>query len=335
MKKPTSSSSLHGLVGQSAQVLRRLSALPNPRKQIVDASQTPTAHHAVEWTSLRLPPWSADLHRRLEHVPICVEQGIPAAGSGMDPFSVTCSSCDGRRGRGCDGQQFPTSHSATTSLNCRSPRSSPKPTMRGRWCSRCRTNGATRHPAAAAALRARPVPDVARPQRPHRFGGALLLVVQLAVHRRRAHRHGQANRGRLRVQLAVRPRPRRHADPRAGPVGHLRAQDARRRLPAAGRRQRDHPDHVDLQVGALRRQRAGDAALRQPRRTLGDLRRRAARAGRQVSRPAHRGALAGIAAGTAAARRRWRSWPPRSPTGPRSSAGPARSWRRRARPWKR
>ena len=42
-----------------------------------------------------------------------------------------------------------------------------------------------RYPGRASALRARPVPDVAGPQRPDRFGGALLLAVQLAVHRRR------------------------------------------------------------------------------------------------------------------------------------------------------
>ncbi len=39
--------------------------------------------------------------------------------------------------------------------------------------------------------------------------------------------------------------------------------------------------------------------------------------------------------GLPSARPRWRSWPPRTPTGPRSSAGPGRSWRRRARPSKR
>ena len=154
-------------------------------------------------------------------------------------------------------------------------------------------------PAGSAALRPRPVPDAAGSQRPHRLGGPLLLAVQLAVHRRRADRHRQTGQRRLRVQLAVRPRPPRHADPCAGAVGHIRTQDPRRRLPAAGRRQRNHADHVDLQVGAVRRQRAGGADLRQPRRAVGDLRRRAARAHRQVSRPADGGALAGVAAGVA------------------------------------
>ncbi|ETZ34726.1 hypothetical protein L842_0499 [Mycobacterium intracellulare MIN_052511_1280] len=36
-----------------------------------------------------MPPgqtYTADLHQRLEHVPICVEQGIPAAGSDTNPL---------------------------------------------------------------------------------------------------------------------------------------------------------------------------------------------------------------------------------------------------------
>ena len=166
-----------------------------------------------------------------------------------------------------------------------------------------------RYPGRAAALCARPVPDAARAQRPHRLGGPLLLAVQLAVHRRPADRHRQAHRRRLRVELAVRQRPCRHEDPRARAVGHLRAQDARHRLPAAGRGQRHHADDGDLQVGARRGQRQGGADLRQPRRELGDLRRRAARTGRQVPRPADRRALAGIACRGCRARPRWPAWP--------------------------
>ena len=92
---------------------------------------------------------------------------------------------------------------------------------------------------------------------------------------------------------------RRHADSRAGAVGHIRAQNPRRRLPAAVRRQRNHADLVDLQVGAVRRRRAGGVGLRQPRRAVGDLRRRAAGTHGKVSRPADRRALAGVAAGVA------------------------------------
>ncbi len=149
------------------------------------------------------------------------------------------------------------------------------------------------------AVRPGAVPHAAGAQRPHRLGGALLLAVQLAVHRRSDDRHGQAHRRRLRLALAVRQRPRRHAHPRAGAVGHLRAQDAGHRLPAAGRGQRHHPDDGDLQVGARRGQRPGRADLRQPRRELRHLRRRPARTGGQVPRPADGRALAGIRAGPA------------------------------------
>ena len=44
------------------------------------------------------------------------------------------------------------------------------------------------------------------PSDQHRVGGALLLAVQLAVHRRSDDRDGQAHRRRLRLELAVRQR---------------------------------------------------------------------------------------------------------------------------------
>ena len=172
-----------------------------------------------------------------------------------------------------------------------------------------------------------PVPDPAGAQRPHRLGGPLLLAVQLAVHRRPADRHRQAHRRRLRVELAVRQRPRGHEDPRAGAVGHVRAQDARHRLPAAGGGQRHHPDDGDLQVGAGRGQRQGGADLRQPRREVGDLRRRAARTGGQVPRPAHRRALAGDGAGAAERGGAGRAGGAVRRAATRSSAGRDRSWR--------
>ena len=184
-----------------------------------------------------------------------------------------------------------------------------------------------RYPSRTAALRARAVPDAASAQRPHRFGGPLLLAVQLAVHRRPDDGHRQAHRRRVRVELVVRQRPCRHEDPRARAVGHLRAQDARHRLPAAGRGQRHHPDDGDLQVRARRGQRQGGADLRQPRRELGDLRWRAARTVGQVPRPAHRRALAGDRAGPAELRRRWPALPRRTSAATRTSAGRDRSWR--------
>ena len=55
------------------------------------------------------------------------------------------------------------------------------------------------------------VPDPAGAQRPHRLGRPLLLAVQLAVHRRPDDRDRQAHGRRLRVELVVRQRPRRHA----------------------------------------------------------------------------------------------------------------------------
>ena len=152
-------------------------------------------------------------------------------------------------------------------------------------------------PASETPVRPRPVPDAAHSQRPHRLRRTLLLAVHVAVHRRRDGRHGQAHRRRLRVELAVRPRPPGHEAACARAVGNVRAAHAGCRLPARRRRQRHHPDDGDLQVGAGRRRRQDRARLRQPRRELGDLRWRAARPGRQVSRPADRRALAGIGAG--------------------------------------
>ena len=154
-------------------------------------------------------------------------------------------------------------------------------------------------PPETAAPRAWTVPHAARSQRSHRFGRALLLTVQLTVHRRRLDRHRQAHGRRLRVQLAVRQRPPGDAPARTRPVGHVRPQDARRRLPAAGCRQRHHPDDGDPQVRAVRGQRQGHAVLCQPRREVGDLRGRAARSRDRVPRPLHRRALGGIRAGTA------------------------------------
>ena len=51
---------LDGLVGQPAQILRRLSALPNLRKQIIDASQHRLRITLLNGRHLRLPPGSAD-----------------------------------------------------------------------------------------------------------------------------------------------------------------------------------------------------------------------------------------------------------------------------------
>ena len=90
-----------------------------------------------------------------------------------------------------------------------------------------------------------------------------------------------------------------HARPRARSVGHVRPEGPRRRLPAAGRGQRDHPDDGDLEVGAVRGRRQGHAGVRQPRREIGDLRRRPARTRRQVPRPLHGRALDRDGAGAA------------------------------------
>ena len=94
--------------------------------------------------------------------------------------------------------------------------------------------------------------------------------------------------GRRGLELAPRPRvggrcPRDH--------------EAGRRLLRAGRRaagggvlwrQRRHAGHVDHQEPARQHAAARQAALRQPRPRLGDLPRRAARAGRPPSGPARR-----------------------------------------------
>ncbi len=141
--------------------------------------------------------------------------------------------------------------------------------------------------------------------------------------------------GRIRIELAVRPRARRDEDPCAGTVGHLRPQDPGHRLPAAGGGQRHHADDVDLQVGARRRQRQGRPDLRQSGRELGDLRRRTARTGGQVPRSAHRRALARQRAGTPERGRSGRAGRAVFSDTTHTSAARDRSWsrpRKRSRP---
>ena len=136
-------------------------------------------------------------------------------------------------------------------LNCRSPRSSPKPTTRGRWCSRCRTGPN----------------DPAIPAERLRYAPGQFLTLRVPSDRTGSVARCYSLCSSPFTDDALTVTVKRTADGYASnwlcdnahkgmrihvlaAVGQLRAQDARRRLPAAGRRQRDHPDHVDLQVGA-------------------------------------------------------------------------------------
>ena len=173
-----------------------------------------------------------------------------------------------------------------------------------------------------------PVPDPAGAQRPHRFGGPLLLAVQLTVHRRPADRHRQAHRRRLRVATgcATTPMPACSIHVLA-PSGTFvpKTLDTDFLLLAAG--SGITPMMAICKSALVRGQWPGRADLRQPRRELGDLRRRAARAGGEVPRSAHRRALAGVRPGTAERGRAGRRWPRRMPATTRTSAARARSWR--------
>ncbi|CAD5378237.1 hypothetical protein OF001_U30038 [Pseudomonas sp. OF001] len=88
---------------------------------------------------------------------------------------------------------------------------------------------------------------------------------------------------------------RRHRGDGAG--RGVRAAQPGRRLPAVRRRQRGHPGAVDPPFGAACRLRPRAADLRQPRRGLGDLPRRAEGAGERPPEPPAGDPLAGLGAG--------------------------------------
>ena len=187
------------------------------------------------------------------------------------------------------------------------------------------------HTGGAVALRPRPVPDAACSQRPHRLGRPLLFAVQLAVHDEamtvtvKRDKDGYASNW---LCDHAHPGMRIHVLAPSGTFVPKTLDDDFLLLSAGS----GITPILSICKSALT-EGGGQVVLvyanRDERSVIfADALRELSG---QVPRPADRGALAGVACRGCRRRPRWRNWPPRSPTGRRSSAGRGPSWKPLAR----